>query len=110
MNDALAPPSQMTPTEPASAPPEKRHHPSAAHSPLMRGLAAKLAAVRTKYQRITAATGGAVLLMTFVALLFVEMLLDWSLGFPRPVRALLLLADVALLAFFFWRNILNPIR
>ncbi|HKQ37218.1 MAG TPA: hypothetical protein VJ063_04005 [Verrucomicrobiae bacterium] len=72
-------------------------------------LSAKLEALRRKVLSVAMLTGLAIALAVGVEMLALAMFLDWWLDLPRSIRALMLCAQGAILAFILWRMVLIPI-
>lgn len=63
-----------------------------------------------KSQRLVQARGAAQLLLILVALVFIDLALDWSLNLPPDARVMLLLANLAVLGVALYTQLIRQLR
>jgi hypothetical protein len=79
---------------------------SVSPSPILIG---KIDALRKKLLSVAVLTGSAMAIAVGVEMLALAMFMDWWLDLPRWIRALMLLAQLGVLAVILWRMVLLPI-
>lgn len=70
----------------------------------------RLGGLRRRHLAVTWTEGAALMVGALVVLIAVQLLGDWFLDLPLPVRAILLVADVVALGWLVWRGLVRPWR
>ena len=81
-----------------------------AHAALPGVVRQRLGGLRRRHLAVAWTEGAALMVGALVVLIAVQLLGDWFLDLPLPVRAILLVADVVALGWLVWRGLVRPWR